>query len=832
MADIKNISVPSGLGDATDSEVLEGATYTSDNGIKRTGTFAPTAENISYDGTESGIDAETVQQAIDIIKIFLSTVESEAKSYTDTATAGVKNDLLNGAGAAYDTLQELGDLIDDNQDAIEALETVATGKADKVHSHKAGDITSGTLASDRLPTVPLSKGGTGATTAEAARTNLGAAADTHSHKAGDITTGILPMARGGTGTSADIVNAPNNALLKRLKTDTYDQLYYEPTNAGALYATAENGDPKFGTLPIAQGGTGATNIDDAIKKLLTKNTNTVPTEDTPTAWEAMGLCIIYFNSSSTVINKPTTYGTLINIPYSSKVHQIWLRQGYGYVWTRGGTATGWNGNADVTGADAWRRLYDSNSVIPLKNGGTGIDFSNVKPYALIRATSDLEAYPYLYSTPTNNGAFYATAENGEGKFGTLPIAQGGTGATTVPKLISNLCEGNNNNADPEYVLGFDGNYANSGWTTIKQLRNTMGLGNTTGALPIENGGTGATTAADALSNLGGLSKSAGGAVEGFISAKGGSGMGTTASSSGLGVLDNTADGWFYSTSANGVGILKIQLPTDFNGAMICFDVEIYSHNRQAILTYSFGGQIYKNNSTGAYSWSYRAYSIDGASGNSAFTNLQICFGRHGEKAAVSIGVADTEWGYVNCVIKNFRVMYNAYGHNNWNDGWVITLDANPMDEVLNTHDNPIDRVRQNLGFKYGATVPTTAPTSGAGSVFFQTGGDAVVEVGTSGMWTYRKWASGIAECWAGNFTDTWTYDGGLMGGFLYKKSYDLPSGLFIEPVTGSMNGHLGSGVGWAEMRVGGTGYIDCYICGNTDSSTATIQGLFVKGRWK
>lgn len=47
----------------------------------------------------------------------------------------VKNELLNGAGAAYDTLKELGDLIANNKSTIEALETVATGKADKEHSH-------------------------------------------------------------------------------------------------------------------------------------------------------------------------------------------------------------------------------------------------------------------------------------------------------------------------------------------------------------------------------------------------------------------------------------------------------------------------------------------------------------------------------------------------------------------------------------------------------------------------------------------------------------------------------------------------------------------------
>ena len=41
------------------------------------------------------------------------------------------------------------------------------------HSHVASDITSGTLEVGRLPTIPLSKGGTGAASADAARTALG-----------------------------------------------------------------------------------------------------------------------------------------------------------------------------------------------------------------------------------------------------------------------------------------------------------------------------------------------------------------------------------------------------------------------------------------------------------------------------------------------------------------------------------------------------------------------------------------------------------------------------------------------------------------------------------
>lgn len=65
---------------------------------------------------------------------------ASAKTYADNAAATVKNDLLNGAGTAYDTLKELGDLIDDNADAIEALETIASGKADATHSHAISDV--------------------------------------------------------------------------------------------------------------------------------------------------------------------------------------------------------------------------------------------------------------------------------------------------------------------------------------------------------------------------------------------------------------------------------------------------------------------------------------------------------------------------------------------------------------------------------------------------------------------------------------------------------------------------------------------------------------------
>lgn len=52
---------------------------------------------------------------------------SKVESQITAAKQAVKNDLLGGAGTAYDTLKELSDLIETNKTAIDALKTIAAG---------------------------------------------------------------------------------------------------------------------------------------------------------------------------------------------------------------------------------------------------------------------------------------------------------------------------------------------------------------------------------------------------------------------------------------------------------------------------------------------------------------------------------------------------------------------------------------------------------------------------------------------------------------------------------------------------------------------------------
>ena len=60
--------------------------------------------------------------------------------------------------------------------------------------------------------------------------------------------------------------------------------------------------------------------------------------------------------------------------------------------------------------------------------------------------------------------------------------------------------------------------------------------------------------------------------------------------------------------------------------------------------------------------------------------------------------------------------------------------------------------------------------------------DYIVEEGTSGIWTYRKWKSGIAECWGKHVTtvSSWGAWGSLVETTGSSATETFPSGLFKE----------------------------------------------------
>lgn len=75
---------------------------------------------------------EEKNKLANIENVIFEQVENDyaTKNYADNAAATIKNELLNGAEPAYDTLKELSVLINENTNALDALENVAIGKKD------------------------------------------------------------------------------------------------------------------------------------------------------------------------------------------------------------------------------------------------------------------------------------------------------------------------------------------------------------------------------------------------------------------------------------------------------------------------------------------------------------------------------------------------------------------------------------------------------------------------------------------------------------------------------------------------------------------------------
>ena len=135
-------------------------------------------------------------------------------------------------------------------------------------------------------------------------------------------------------------------------------------------------------------------------------------------------------------------------------------------------------------ADLGITIDDTTGTVPVNRGGTGVQ--------------TLASNAVLYGNGTNgigakasaNGALYATAINGALSWGTLPIAQGGTGKTSASEAWTALGGG---------AIGKKASLAASDIPDISTDKLTSGT------LGVARGGTGLTASPSMLTNLGSTS---------------------------------------------------------------------------------------------------------------------------------------------------------------------------------------------------------------------------------------------------------------------------------------------------------------------------------------
>lgn len=373
-----------------------------------------------------------------------------------------------------------------------------------------------------LPVVPISSGGTGATTASGARTGL----DVYSKaevdaKVGDAIDLPLAVSKGGTGAVTSLAanyNLLNNATKRASNTviedDTNAAFFTEApsTTVGALqkipflavwnYIVAKIrstfGFSSSNVLPVSHGGTGVTSVAN-IKKLL------FPKENAPEPY-----AIPYFGSDSYEASYmlPTEVRSFIGAAASNHTHN------YAGSSSAGGAANSanelvshrLNQGDDLNDCKDDAAFYYSGGGNTVKNKPSGVEYfgmfvmrsadgyrtqilhgSDNVIYTRYWNASSWSSWVHYYSsankpTPSGIGAAASSHDHSAANItsGTLPISRGGTGMTANPAMLVNLASASTAN-----VFG------------------SAPRPGVTGTLPVSHGGTGATAKGTTLlSNIG------------------------------------------------------------------------------------------------------------------------------------------------------------------------------------------------------------------------------------------------------------------------------------------------------------------------------------------
>lgn len=139
-----------------------------------------------------------------------------------------------------------------------------------------------------------------------------------------------------------------------------------------------------------------------------------------------------------------------------------------------------------------------------------------------------------------------------------------------------------------------------------------------------------------------------------------------------------------------------------------------------------------------------------------------------------------------------------------------------------------------FGMYHDSNKPNTVQTAWDLEIKGNMIADFVVEQGTSGIWTYRKWNSGIAECWGQspqNITTTLSGNGYYAYG--YTNYIQFPNGFFLsntKPIVSVTN--YGGGYLRAAIKEIGQSSVQFYITTEWAGTWDTSFWIRAIGRWK
>ena len=124
------------------------------------------------------------------------------------------------------------------------------------------------------------------------------------------------------------------------------------------------------------------------------------------------------------------------------------------------------------------------------------------------------------------------------------------------------------------------------------------------------------------------------------------------------------------------------------------------------------------------------------------------------------------------------------------------------------------------GIKYDRVAPPQAEIA-----------DCVIEQGTSGDWTYRKWNSGVSECWR-TYKETTATEFSLTGSIYYRAlpSMTFPTGLFNEAPTVLASGYHGNIGGCVASATASSATVIAWSAVSTARAVSCY--IYAIGTWK
>ena len=109
----------------------------------------------------------------------------------------------------------------------------------------------------------------------------------------------------------------------------------------------------------------------------------------------------------------------------------------------------------------------------------------------------------------------------------------------------------------------------------------------------------------------------------------------------------------------------------------------------------------------------------------------------------------------------------------------------------------------------------------------------VVETGVSGIWTYRKWSDGTAECW-GIYTNTVSHYATVFGGYGYQSgTITFPQGLFQSAPVPTFSARIGNGFAVTGTQTGSltNASSNFYAVASASGSQTCYWYIYLIGKW-